>query len=67
MAWGVKGIGSLTLSILHIFYNQRVPTMLQQAHATFILLKHAIAIGEGTARLGVLANGPPFSLFICFS
>jgi len=66
MAWGVKGTGSLPLSILHIFYNQRVPVMLQRVHATS-LLKHAIAIGEGSSRLGVLAKGPPFSLFICFS
>jgi hypothetical protein len=63
---GVKGTGSLPLSILHIFYNQRVPVMLQRVHATS-LLKHAIAIGEGSSKLGILAKGPPFSLFISFS
>ncbi len=31
------------------------------------ILKHAIAVGEGSSRLSVLAKGPLVSLFICFS
>jgi len=38
---------------------------LQHAHAIFIL-RHAIAVGEDSFRLGDLSRGPPLSLFDMF-
>lgn len=46
-------------------YSPRIPVLLQRAHAISIL-NHAIALGEGSSRLRVLAKGPLISLFICF-
>ncbi len=43
-----------SLNFAHI-YKQRVSMALQRAHVVFIL-KHAIAIGEGFSRLGILSR-----------
>ncbi len=58
MAWGAKNIVGPPLSILHTFYTMT----LQHAQVVFIL-KHAITIGEGSSRLGILSKGPPLSSF----
>jgi hypothetical protein len=62
MVWGAHGIGSPPLSILCTFYRQKVLVALQHAHV-FSILKHVVAIGEVSSRLGILLGGPPLSLF----
>jgi hypothetical protein len=59
---GVKVTKSLPLSVFCIFYRQRVLVVLQQVQVVSIL-KHVVAIGKGSSKLGILIGGPPLSLF----
>jgi hypothetical protein len=59
---GAKDTGGLPLSVLHAFYKQRVSMAFQQMQAISIL-RHAVAISEGSSMLGLLSRSPPLSLF----
>jgi hypothetical protein len=59
MAWGVKGIASQHLLVLHTFYKHRVSVALQRAQ-TICILKHVIVVSEGLCRLGLWAENSDF-------
>ncbi len=47
------------MSVLCTFHRQRVSEVFQCSQE-FSILRHAVAIGEGSSKLGLLSSGPPF-------
>ncbi len=62
----MNGTRGPPLSVLDAFYRQWVSVVLDYVQTVFIL-RHAIVVGEGSSRLGVLQEVLPFSYLICFS
>jgi len=65
MAWSTKGFDGPFLTILHVFYWQKVLIVLQRTQVTSIL-RCAIILGEGFSKLIVLSNSPSFFSYMFF-
>ncbi len=65
ITWSLKGFKS-PLSIIHLFYRQKVSMALQTIQATTILYWAVVAIKEATFRCDVLPSFSPIFLHALF-
>jgi hypothetical protein len=66
ITWSLKGFKSPPLSIIHLFYRQKVSMALQTIQAATILYWAVVAIEEVTFRCDVLPSFSPIFLHALF-
>jgi len=64
ITWSLKGFKSPPLSIIHLFYRQKVSMALQTIQAATILYWAVVAIKEATLRCDVLPSFYSFNFIL---